>query len=339
MHIHDLFQIRLVEDIGILPYKEIDDKKTSRRRRLSRRKITSQKGPTPYHLKTICQAKDVKLKDIDSYYYDESAGVSTHLYIIDSGMRTTHQVMGASIIRPISPTNFQKEFLRAEISWMFAGPFASQEKNDANANSDGHGTSMASAAIGVQDGSSKRSGLTMVRADTRSTDDQSKLAPLTWLDGIKQVYDDVKKNHKGKAVLSMSWGFSDNIDSDTEAQKNLRNALKDLYVKVLKPLVGDLDTPALISAGNNAQFTPETNTIPAVLAESLVTDLIIVGGVQEDGSHADYYQTAKYVKVYAPADDIETAGSVNDKDYIKIDGTSPGNTPSTLRIILLTSIL
>lgn len=108
LHVYDLYQIRLVEDIGILPYRQ-DDISTApktpspstsptRRRRLSRRKITSQKGPTPYHLKTICQAKDVKLKDIDSYYYDESAGVSTHLYIIDSGMRETHQVMGASII-------------------------------------------------------------------------------------------------------------------------------------------------------------------------------------------------------------------------------------------------
>lgn len=180
----------------------------------------------------------------------------------------------------------------------------------------------------------------MVRADIQSTDDQRRLAPLTWLDGIRQVYDDVKKNHKGEAVLSMSWGFSDNIDSDTEAQKNLRNVLKDLYVKVLKPLVGDLDTPALISAGNNAFLTPETNTIPAVLADSLVTDLIVVGGVEEDGSHADYFQTAKYVKVYAPGDGIETAGTESDQDYIKIDGTSPGNTPSTHpRVTLLTSIL
>lgn len=113
----------------------------------------------------------------------------------------------------------------------------------------------------------------------------------------------------------MSWGFSDSLDSDRQPVKDLLSALKDLYTKVLNPLIGDLDAPAFAAAGNLAWKFPTVNTIPAVLAGDTVADLVVVGGVKTDRSPADYYQTAPYVNIYAPADDLQIAGSTADDIY------------------------
>ncbi len=101
-------------------------------------------------------------------------------------------------------------------------------------------------------------------------------------------------------------------------------ALKDLFPKVLKPLIGDLDTPVFVTAGNLAHQYPKVNTVPAVLAADAVPDMVVVGGVAADGEHAHYYQDADYVKIYAPADEVETASFITDDAYENIDGTSAG---------------
>lgn len=85
----------------------------------------------------------------------------------------------------------------------------------------------------------------------------------------------------------------------------LSNAFKDLYAKIIKPLIADLDTPTFIAAGNEAFNSPIVNNIPAVLGGS-IPDLIVVGAVDEDGDRAQFSQTADFVKVYAPGQDVET---------------------------------
>ena len=208
------------------------------------------------------------------------------------------------------------------VTWLHAGPFPSQDENDVD-QTNGHGTSMASAALGVRDGVAKRPDLTVVRADTHS-DGQAKLAPLKWLDSVKQVYDDIKANHKGKAVVSMSWGFADNVERDPQPRKDLNNALKDLFAKVLKPLIADLDAPAFVAAGNNAFGSQTVNSVPAVLADDTVSDLIVIGAVDQDGATSAFSQTADFVTIYAPGEDFETATFKDDNNYEIIDGTSPG---------------
>lgn len=127
---------------------------------------------------------------------------------------------------------------------------------------------MASEAIGARCGTAKRATLTAVRAD-RYSEGRKRLSPLLWLDALKKVYDDIKAHHKGKAVVNMSWGFSDSIDRDSERVKDLNNALKELYTKVLKPLIADLDAPVLGTSGNLAFERQEVSEIPAVLGELL----------------------------------------------------------------------
>lgn len=164
---------------------------------------------------------------------------------------------------------------------MRPGPFPTRGENDADPG-DGHGTSMASTALGKRDGTAKKADLIMARSD-RWTEGREKLSPLIWLDALRQVYDDIKDSHEGKALVSMSVGFSDAKENDDEYKrvKNLSNAFKDLYAKIIKPLIADLDTPTFIAAGNEAFNSPIVNDIPAVLGGP-IPDLIVVGAVDED---------------------------------------------------------
>lgn len=72
---------------------------------------------------------------------------------------------------------------------------------------EGHGTAMASAALGARFGVAKKSKLTIVRASRKRHNDLD-VGIERWIDSLAQVYDAIKNNQEqGKAVLSMSWGF------------------------------------------------------------------------------------------------------------------------------------
>ena len=85
----------MIEDITILA-GGTDSRAVSRNpkydRRLQKRDIIKQTENVPWHLKMVCQKPDLKLSDVDAYYYDDSAAAGIQIYIIDSGLRRSHQV-------------------------------------------------------------------------------------------------------------------------------------------------------------------------------------------------------------------------------------------------------
>lgn len=58
---------------------------------LTKRELKSDK-PALDQLKLVSQADGQKFGDLDGYYYDSTAGEATKIYIIDSGVETSHPV-------------------------------------------------------------------------------------------------------------------------------------------------------------------------------------------------------------------------------------------------------
>lgn len=72
-------------------------------------------------------------------------------------------------------------------------------------NGQGHGTCMASIAMGSKDGVARKVSLTVLRSDVFG--DNTDNSVETWIDALAKVYEDViKSNAESKAVVSMSFG-------------------------------------------------------------------------------------------------------------------------------------
>ena len=264
---------------------------------LKGRAITSQK-PAPSSLRMITQA-DGQTEFPDGYYYDESAGKDIRIYVIDSGVQPDHE-----------------EFARVDVSWRFSGPFGPTNEADDTPSDSGHGTCMASCALGIKKGIAKKSKLTMVRASAEKHQGQDIMIER-YIDSLAQVYDAIKNgNEQGKAVVSMSWGY------DPPQKPEYRDPAHDTFVKLLDGIINDLDAPALAAAGNLAFLDEEVSTVPAILGETDVPNLIVIGAVDYDGVFLGWTQKSDWMQVFAPGDEVECAKP--NGVYKDESGTSPG---------------
>ncbi|KAI4143814.1 MAG: hypothetical protein L6R39_004445 [Caloplaca ligustica] len=282
-----------------------------RRASRTRRSMTSQ-VPASKHLKTISTAPGQNWEKQDGYHFDDTAGQGTRIYIIDSGLDLTH-----------------KEFKDYNPDWMYAGPYAEKSQSDSlkdDTYAPPHGTAMASVAVGIEQGVAKKASLTVVRSDGFTKQDGNGLdrrtfLPETWIDGLKQVYDDihdkVKNGEDPKAVINMSWGvakFLQHPEYDDVIHHTFANLLKS---------IDSLNAVMLAASGQPALFRPTVDTWPQLLAETEVPNLIVVGGIDDDGTRDDSTRDAPFVKVYANSVDVDVADARNG-DYRTTDGTSPG---------------
>lgn len=227
----------------------------------------------------------------------------------------------------------QQEFPTTKVSWIHAGPFADNVQNDADQAPEpgrGHGTCMASVALGTRDGVAKNADLTVVKADIFTSGpkvpDANAIAPERWLDALGQVYDDIEKNTlNGKAVVSMSWGFNKRQDSTYD------NCLKNAYTAILNGIISADVTP-VVAAGQASGFPPpptsDIQTYPALLANlgsGGINELVVVTSVDKDG---DYENGAWYAPntIAALGDEAQCANSAGGTaaDYHDEPGTSPG---------------
>lgn len=212
---------------------------------------------------------------------------------------------------------------------MYAGPYAEKSQSDSlkdDTYAPPHGTAMASVAVGIEQGVAKKASLTVVRSDGFTKQDGNGLdrrtfLPETWIDGLKQVYDDihdkVKNGEDPKAVINMSWGvakFLQHPEYDDVIHHTFANLLKS---------IDSLNAVMLAASGQPALFRPTVDTWPQLLAETEVPNLIVVGGIDDDGTRDDSTRDAPFVKVYANSVDVDVADARNG-DYRTTDGTSPG---------------
>lgn len=285
--------------------------------------------PAPDHLKIISQAEGQVFKNLDGYYYDKSAGGGINIYVIDSGLNkhaVCRKFFGIWVL--ILIVKKQAEFPSTEIHWLHAGPFADQSENDADPDhANGHGTCMASIALGKKDGVAKQATLTVVKADiftnTDKVPDASAIAAERWIDALGETYDDIIRNNlKGKAVVSMSWG------ADKRKDKNYDDCIHDAFVTLFSALL-KLDVPQVVAAGQNKGLPPPDvdpdaiQTYPALLGESDVKDMIVVASVDSSGRYEIGTRYSDY-SIAAQGENSECAKS-SGGDYHSEDGTSPGN--------------
>ena len=217
----------------------------------------------------------------------------------------THRSVTFIVFSVFDTDNAGQEFESRTVSWLFAGPFAAEDMTDADVgdpgadpNAQGHGTCMASIAMGNKDGVARKSSLTVVRSDIFSNNNADSAAEI-WIDALAKVHEDVIKNNaQSKAVVSMSFGVHANPDQDYTAC--FSEAMLSLLLELDKQ-----DIPAVAAVANEGI---EIDTYPALLAKPgnngvvPVPNLVVVGGALTDGNFDSDIRDPE-IKIYGPSDD------------------------------------
>jgi cerevisin len=204
-----------------------------------------------------------------TYYYNPTAGEGVNVYVLDSGIRTTHIEFGG----------------RAEIGITFA-------QNVTDTDKFGHGTHCAGTVAGTKYGVAKQAKVISVKIlnDQGSGYGSDRIAGLNWV--VKNA-NGVKGN-----VVSLSVGSV--FDEGTN--------------QVVDEVVSK-GIPVVVSAGNNNEDA--CNRSPAS-AKSAIT----VGATDLTDYKADFSNWGKCVTIFAPGDDIDSAGIASDKSVAMKSGTS-----------------
>jgi subtilisin family serine protease len=229
---------------------------------------------TEWHLDVLDMKPGKSRKD--GGYHPANSASSVDIYIVDTGVRTSHE-------------DFEDRI---------AGTHWELENGEVESTQDvqGHGTAMASAALGRGSGSAKKARLVSVQA-LRASDSSNAdiIAGLDWI--AEQPCD--------KCVVSMSLtGGKSTV---------LNNAVQNLI---------QLGYPVVVSAGNNGgdacHYSPAS-----------VADAITVGSLGKNGDVSTFSNTGTCVDIYGPGEDVRTAarknchGDDSDQGTASTTGTSP----------------
>ncbi|MGP3925620.1 S8 family peptidase [Streptomyces sp. 8N616] len=175
--------------------------------------VATQKNPPSWGLDRIDQA-DLPLDN--SYTSPDSGGSGATAYIIDTGVRTSHQDFGG----------------RARSGWDFID-------NDATANDGhGHGTHVAATVAGTSYGVAKRANVVAVRV----LDDEGSGTTAQVIAGI----DWVVKNAKKPAVANMSLGGVASPSLDTAVRNAIASGVTFAVAAGNDGLPADLTSPARV---------------------------------------------------------------------------------------------
>ena len=124
----------LPEVLSVEPDEYIHLEKTDVEDAISERSLTTQKGAF-WALGDLSH----KVNGSTDYVYDDRAGAGQTAYVLDTGIRLTHQ-----------------EFEGTRAVWGFNGRTGSAEQNGTNADDDSHGTHVAGSIVGKVNGVAKK---------------------------------------------------------------------------------------------------------------------------------------------------------------------------------------
>ncbi|KAK2044019.1 subtilisin-like protein [Colletotrichum somersetense] len=220
----------------------------------------------PDDLKIISQPKGAKLADLPGFSYGSEAGKGVTIYVIDTGANIE---------------NTEWTGMKGTHRFMYA-PGASQLESDPL----NHGYCVASKAAGPMYGTAKNANLVMVKL---------KLGDQTiFLSNIYSIFIEVKndielRRLKCKAIVNIS--FTLNTKEQSEALDGLRTLLVDLMAN---------DVVVVTGSGNNRdEGVDDVDKYPALFGPK--TNIIVVGGVNNDGSRAaDSQGTGNQLTVSTP---------------------------------------
>ena len=211
------------------------------------------------------------------YVYDPSFGTDTYLYVIDNGLNIANPPKGRG----------SKEFRSVE--WKYGYNVDSRPQDDS---ANGHGTCVASKAVGWKNGVSKNTGLVILKASLSLVDDNWAFAAA--LDDI------IAKNRQGKSVVLYPRTSIRQYSVSTEWEANWRS---------IKSLIQDLfaqDVIVVTCARNDAtRHSSVVNTVPAMWTTSDFS-LVVAGAATTAGDFARFSRGTTYPGgiVWAPGDEV-----------------------------------
>jgi hypothetical protein len=157
------------------------------------------------------------------------------------------------------------------------------------------------------------------------------------LESLSLIMDDViRKGARGKAVINMSLGFGTQDDDEMPLPEMVRRAVVELF-----ELLDQLGVVLVVASGNDADSSgAEIGHLPAVLAESEIPNMIVVGASNYYGVRYEFRQFEPWITTHAPG---EWVSSIMDGKVVanSISGTSfgewlPWGTPLTEAVVYKT---
>ncbi|EPS44994.1 hypothetical protein H072_1019 [Dactylellina haptotyla CBS 200.50] len=256
----------------------------------------------------------------EDYMFDEKDGEGTFVYLVDTGLETKH-------------SEFLHKGGSKSIGWVMAGPDPPKDLKDYT--KDGvTGSAVAAKVVGRTSGFARKSFLYMVVPN----DAKGNMNIITYLDALLKMHNQIKtsttdKDNKKKVVVAFTHrqlllarlNEMYNWPEFKSVPTTLKNFI-DAVTGVLDEILVDLahqDSVVMVTRATGLKIeNPWVDPIygwPTRRATSNVTNLILVGGVDQSGKKI--MQAPGYVRVYAPASSIRVPEIKNgdDTDYITVD--------------------
>ncbi|KAK2846342.1 hypothetical protein FQN49_005817, partial [Arthroderma sp. PD_2] len=232
-----------------------------------------------YDLAPVSQPPELDFYDLRPYYYyDESQGEGTTIYVVDTGAEHTHD--------EFKNTHFEK--------YIWPEP-KSVPHEERDFNPKFHGTGVLSRAVGRTVGIARKASVVVVvksNKDGRST-------IYNFIDALLKTYDDITEHHpNGKVVINLSSSLRKPKDPD------LDDMCRQLFTDLMTALT-ELEHVVVVTTAGNEGPDKEIDQYPQVLG-GIIPKLVVVGGV-DFYTLENMYQTADYVRVSAIANKIRVA--------------------------------
>lgn len=227
----------------------------------------------------------------NDFVYEERAGEGTFVYIVDAGIELR-------VKDERDREEFAHYILNGEDEDFQTGP-SKEIGQDGNTDSSllprGHGTQMASKALGRNYGVAK--GATLISVKTTHSG--------SIIEGFELILEDLSEFHPeraGKSVVMMSMVIAEEIfSSPEEARKDVLGIqFTDLFNDIM-----DLGVPIVVSAGNYGdKGRKDIDNVPPIL-EGPDLPLMVIGGATESGERAPFSQEGNQVALYGPGVNVK----------------------------------
>lgn len=244
--------------------------------------VDTQANPPSYGLDRV----DQRALPLDrAYNYPGSAGSGVHVYIIDTGLRSTHVDFAGRIGagRNFGPSGGG---LLCDLLGIGCPPADPNNTEDCN----GHGTHVSGTALGTTHGVAKRATVHAVRVFGcgNSTATSTIIAGVDWVTGNRQL--------PAAANLSLGGGASTAMDT------------------AVRNMIGSGVVAAVAAGNDNANAC---NSSPARVAEA-----ITVGSTTNTDARSSFSNFGSCVDLFAPGSSIVSAGIAGDTSEDSLSGTS-----------------
>ncbi|KAI1497900.1 peptidase S8/S53 domain-containing protein [Biscogniauxia marginata] len=218
----------------------------------------------------------------DEYVFNSAAGEGTYAYVLDSGVRTTHEEFEGRATFGYDATN-----------------------DSFNGDENGHGTHVAATIAGKTFGVAKKANIISVKI-LKGPKARGKVSQM--VDGIHWAVEDIRG--RGRSCVSVI-----NISASTKLSTSLNSAVAAAAAAVTGG-GGESGSILTVTAAGNCYANASAYS-PASVPEALT-----VGAVGPDGTRAQFSNYGDAVDVFAPGVGVLSAGPRSDTDTACLDGTS-----------------